>query len=183
MDQRSDEESDASYASEGETRGAAKASAPRKAKKKRALDDSTLKKLRAKLKAALYGAGNDYKKFFSRYDKDKQGTLDPDEIKRCVRSAMKVPKSDVSGTSNVRASYFESALVISAFLTLVTLSCRCRYRILYQYHRRRWRRADRHRRAYCFHHGRKSYPKRFQVDQSFCWRYIALYDSTRRRST
>lgn len=105
MDQWSDEESDASHASEalsadGEARGAekAKASAPRKAKKKKTLDDATLRKLRAKLKAALYGFGNDYKKFFSRYDKDKQGTLDPDEFKRCVRSAMKVPKSDVSGT-------------------------------------------------------------------------------------
>ena len=57
-------------------------------KKKRIIDEPTAKKIQLKLKAACIGSTP--QKVFSRYDKDRGGTLDAAEFKRMVRVGMKV---------------------------------------------------------------------------------------------
>ena len=62
-------------------------------KKKRIIDEPTAKKIQLKLKAACIGSTP--QKVFSRYDKDRGGTLDAAEFKRMVRVGMKVSFSAV----------------------------------------------------------------------------------------
>ena len=65
-----------------------------KKKKRRTIDEEVARKIQSKLKAALIGTTPTV--FFSKYDRDNGGTLDAKEFKKLVRTAMRVPKADVS---------------------------------------------------------------------------------------
>jgi Ca2+-binding EF-hand superfamily protein len=47
-----------------------------------------------KLRAAVYGT--DPRTFFRKYDRNRGGTLDVNEFKKCIRLALKIPPKDLS---------------------------------------------------------------------------------------
>ena len=60
----------------------------------RNLRDATIEKMQARLKSALYGTTA--KKFFTRMDKDKSGSLSVLELKDLFRRVLKIPPTDLS---------------------------------------------------------------------------------------
>eukprot|EP00615_Pteridomonas_danica_P014869 CAMPEP_0114410466 /NCGR_PEP_ID=MMETSP0102-20121206/24054_1 /TAXON_ID=38822 ORGANISM="Pteridomonas danica, Strain PT" /NCGR_SAMPLE_ID=MMETSP0102 /ASSEMBLY_ACC=CAM_ASM_000212 /LENGTH=481 /DNA_ID=CAMNT_0001578129 /DNA_START=6 /DNA_END=1451 /DNA_ORIENTATION=+ len=63
-------------------------------KPKRNMNEQVANKVQAKLRAAVIN--NDPRVFFQKYDKDKGGSLDATEFKKCIRQALKIPPSDLS---------------------------------------------------------------------------------------
>jgi len=63
-----------------------------------ALDDETLKKVKSRMKAASYvgTSGKSLETVFSRFDSDRSGELEPEEVRKAIRVSMKIPDSQVS---------------------------------------------------------------------------------------
>ena len=77
---------------------------PRKLKKKGSLrkqkgftlTEEELRTLKLKLHSAIIGSFSDPRRFFRRFDKDKDGRLEEAELRRCIRLGMKVNPNDLS---------------------------------------------------------------------------------------
>ena len=74
------------------------ASTPKKPsfRKQRSFTASDMKMLKLKLHSAIIGHFSDPRRFFRKYDRDKDGFLEHEELKRCIRLGMKVKPSDLS---------------------------------------------------------------------------------------
>jgi hypothetical protein len=67
--------------------------------RKKSFTDAEVKTLKLKLHSAIVGNYSNPRKFFNKYDQDKDGRLAHEELKKCIRLGMKVKPSDLSDES------------------------------------------------------------------------------------
>ena len=91
--------SDTRHDSGGEPQRLGSSSRSASSFRKKSLTDAEVKTLKLKLHSAIVGNYSNPRKFFNKYDQDKDGRLAHDELKKCIRLGMKVKPSDLSDES------------------------------------------------------------------------------------